>query len=170
MHPSTDSDGLQALADTLWSERQVVEFLLYKLTSAKLLLAADERRFVAMALDEVERVVAALREAELQRAMAVQTVAHGWGVAIDDLTLGRLAATAPVPWREVFTEHREAFGTLAREIEEAADANRRLATTGIGRIHETMDLLTGQGPQGTYDAYGRNQPGVTGPVRVDAAL
>jgi hypothetical protein len=165
-----DTEGLQALTDTLWSERQVVELLLYKLVCAKLLLAADERRFVAMALDEVERVVAALRETEVRRSMAVAQVAAGWGVPVDDLTLGRLAREAPEPWREIFRDHHEAFGALAREIDEAAEENRRLASAGLGRIHETMDMLTGQPAQGTYDAQGRAHATATGPVRIDAAL
>ncbi len=170
MDTTNEPDGLQALADTLWSERQVVEFLLFKLTTAKLLLAADERRFVALALDEVERVVMALREAELQRSLTVERVAASMGRSSDELTLSALASTAPEPWREVFREHRDAFRALAEEIEEATAANRRLATAGLGRIHETMDLLTGHSPQATYDAFGRARAAAAPPVRVDAVI
>jgi hypothetical protein len=170
MSARNDPDGLQSLADTLWSERHVVELLLYKLVSAKLLLAADERRFVAMALDEVERVVEALREAEVRRSVAVAGVAARWRVPVDDLTLARLASEAADPWREVFRDHQQAFAELAREIDQAADENRRLATAGLGRIHETMDLLTGASAQATYDASGRARTGPIAPVRVDAAL
>jgi flagellar biosynthesis/type III secretory pathway chaperone len=165
-----DTGSLQRLADTLWSERHVVEFLLFKLTSAKLLLAADERRFVALALDEVERVVGTLRETELERSIAVEEVARHWRVRADDLTLARLATTAPEPWREVFADHQRAFDELTREVEEAAAANRSLASAGLARIHQTMDMLTGQQEPGTYDAYGRHQAVATGRTRLDAAL
>lgn len=163
------SDTLQSLADTLWAERHVVELLLFKLTTAKLLLAADERRFVAPALDEVERVVAALRDAELRRSMAVDVVAGEWRMAADELTLRVLASQAPEPWREVFGDHERAFAELAGEIDAATQANRALAAGGLHRISETMDLLTGGQPLATYDAYGRTRT-ATGPIRVDAAL
>jgi hypothetical protein len=166
--PSTDH--LQALADTLWAERHVVEHLLYRLTCAKLLLAADERRFVALALDEVERTVGALRRAELERSMAVSVVARAWRVADGELTLRVLASTAPEPWRDVFADHEQAFASLAGEIEAATEANRSLAASGLNRIHETMDLLTGTEQPGTYDAQGRARSAAAGPVRVDAAL
>ncbi len=148
--PATDS--LQALLDTIWAERQVVEFLLFKLTAAKLLLAADERRFIAPALDEVDRVVGALREAELHRSMAVSVVASEWRMSVDDLTLNMLATQAPEPWHDTFAEHERAFGTLAAEIDAATEANRALAAGGLNRIRETMDLITGNQTPSTYDA------------------
>ncbi len=165
--PATDS--LQALLDTLWAERQVVEFLLFKLTAAKLLLAADERRFIAPALDEVNRVFGALREAELRRSMAVSAVASEWRMSVDDLTLNALATQAPEPWRDTFAEHERAFGTLAAEIDAATEANRTLAAGGLNRIRETMDLISGNQTPSTYDAYGRTAVR-GGSVSVDAAL
>jgi hypothetical protein len=169
MNPRSVTDSLQTLLDTLWAERQVVEFLLFKLITAKLLLTADERRFVASALDEVDRVVDALREAELRRSIAVAAVARQWHVPEQELTLKCLARRAPEPWREVFVEHERAFSELAAEIDDATDANRTLAAGGLHRIRETMDIVTGVQPLGTYDAAGRAQTH-RGPLSVDAAL
>jgi hypothetical protein len=157
--PATDS--LQALLDTLWNERLLVEHLLFKLTSTRLLLAADERRFIAPALDEVDRVVVTIRDAELKRSLAVSVVAGDWRMRMDDLTLSVLATEAPEPWRDVFADHEQAFGTLAAEITAAAEANRTHAAGGLNRIRETMDLIT-------VDAAGQMQAW-GGSISVDAA-
>lgn len=163
--------GVENLADTLWAERHVVEFLLFKLTTAKLLLAADERRFVAQALGEVERVVDALREAELRRAMALEAFAEQRGVPVDDVTLSWLASNAPAPWREVFADHHQAFAALAEEIEETSSDNRQLAGAGLNIVQDTIGMLTGPQPTtGTYDASGRARPVSFGPVQLDEAL
>jgi hypothetical protein len=163
--------GLEALAETLWAERQVVEFLLYKLVTAKLLLAADERRFVSHALSEVERVVDALRDAELRRSIALEQFARDRRMRADDVTLDWLATNTPPPWREVFSDHRTAFGELATEIETTSAENRHLAASGLSQIRQTIDTLTGpQTTTSTYDASGRARPMVVGPVRLDSAL
>lgn len=163
--------ALEALADTLWAERNMVEFLLFKLITAKLLLAADERRFVAQALDEVERVVEALREAELHRAMALGSFAREQGMAPDDITLGWLAKNTPAPWRDVFADHRKTFGSLAAEIDETTADNRQLAKAGLNTIQRTIGMLTGpRSTTGTYDASGQARPVAVGPVRLDKAL
>ncbi len=52
------------LADTLWYERRLLEYLLFKLVSANLVLIADDRRFVGPAIAEVDAVMNEIREAE----------------------------------------------------------------------------------------------------------
>ena len=171
MKTDEPAGGLEVLADTLWAERHVVEMLLFKLVTARLLLAADERRFVGHALGEVERVVDALREAELLRAMAVESYAEQRGLAADDVSLGWLARNAPAPWQEVFADHRKAFLALAAEIDETTSDNRQLAHAGLNRIQDTIGVLTG--PQATpesYDRRGRAARSALGPMRVSEAL
>ena len=77
---------LHELADTLWYERRLLEFLLFKLVSANLVLIANDHRFVAPAIAEVERVMEEVRRAEVERAGAVARLAEGWGVAQSQLT------------------------------------------------------------------------------------
>jgi hypothetical protein len=165
------TDSLEALADSLWAERHLVELLLFKLVAAKLLLAADERRFVALALDEVQRVLTALREAEVRRVITLEDVARSWQVTADDLTLAELATHAPEPLRGVFRDHHDAFHALAREIEEVAAANRKLAAGALTQVHEAMDALTGPPAGGTtYTASGRPDTPVPVPTRLDEVL
>lgn len=160
---------LPSLAETLWTERHLVEHLLYKLVSAKLVLAADDRRFVSQALDEVDRVVELLSEAEHARTTAVEAVASDWGVTPGEVTLGELAAESPEPWGSMFDEHRIAFDRMTAEIERTADENRRLASVALRDIRESLGALSGPQTQ-TYTAQG--QPGgyETVPTRVDRVL
>jgi hypothetical protein len=161
---------LEDLAETLWNERHIVEYLLFKLVTAKLILASDERRFVTPALDEVERILGVLRDTEARRAMAVAAVASAWGTPEDDLSLAELTKRAPEPMRQVFREHRDAFTTLASEIEETAAANRELASATLGHVRQSIDALTGPQQAATYTANGRHDTPVTTATRLDRVL
>lgn len=160
--------ALPALADTVWAERALVERLLYKLTSARLLLAADERRFVGAAMQEVEEVLDDLWSAEQRRTDALGQVAADWGVPVEELTLRRLADRAQEPWASMFDDHHGAFLALARDIDQAALDNRRLASAGLSALRRSMSELAGPTPE-TYDAAGRTIT-TRDPVRVDRVL
>ena len=148
---------LEELSRRLWDERRVVTYLLFKLTVTKLLLAADERRFVPDALKEVDRTVELLRDGEDRRDDAVRVLAGMWAVHPDELTLRELARRSPAPFDHVFEEHRVAFQGLSMEIEQVASENRALARSDLGAVQGTLDQLTGA-PEPvvtTYDAQGQ---------------
>lgn len=162
---------LQRLAETLWEERHVVTELLYRLTCARLLLSADQQRFVVHAIDEVDGTTTRLREIELHREGVLEEVAQAAGTDPSELTLALLSTSAPEPWQAVFADHRRAFLSLAAEIEEAATANRELATQALGRVRLSIDTLSGTAPTGaTYDAAGRTAPTNVVPLRLDRSL
>lgn len=167
---SARTEALESLADTLWAERHVVHYLLFKLVTARLILAADERRFVAPALDEVERMTEALRESELRRELALAEVADEWGVEPAELTLSDLAERADEPMRSVFAEHREAFLRLAEEIDATAADNRRLAGAALEHVQQSLDTLTGPARGQTYTPQGRPDAPATAPTRLDRVL
>lgn len=154
---------LERLAQKLWDERHIVTVLLYRLTVTRLLLAADERRFLPDAVREVDDAVAMLRAGEDARDDVLRDLAAAWQVDPAELTLDRLSRQAPPPYDHTFGEHLTAFRTLTAEIEGATRENRTLARTDLGSVQEQLDLLTGTpaGPT-TYDARGRVDAG--GPV------
>lgn len=157
----TEPDALEQLARRLWDERRIVTYLLFKLTVAKLLLSADERRFVPAALDEVDRTVELLRDGEHRRDEAVRDLAELWSMDPLDLTLDELARRAPEPYGFSFAEHRQAFTELTAEIETVARENRALARTEFEHVARTIDEITG-GPtvaSTTYDASGQLDTG-----------
>lgn len=153
-----DQEALEELGHRLWDERQVVNHLLYRLTVTKLLLAADERRFVSDAFDEVEHAVELLREGELRREDALRELAERWRIAPAELTLDELARLSPPPFDLTFEEHRTAFQQLAAEIEEVARQNRALANSELDEVQGAINLLTGDHrptTSATYDAQGQ---------------
>lgn len=152
-----DQRALEDLAHRLGDERQIVTFLLYKLTVTHLMLAADERRFVPEALEEVEEAVSLLREGELRRDAALRGLAALWTTDPEELTLADLARRAPPPFDHVFADHLAAFRELAAEIERTAGANRALARSDLSVVTDQLDQLTGTARTvpTTYDAHGQ---------------
>lgn len=171
MYDATDDgEPLEALADVLWAERHLVEYLLFKLVTAKLLLSAGERRFVPRAMDEVERVLERLHEVERRREAALVPVALAWGVGPSELSLATLSVHAPEPMATVFRDLHEGLLKLADEIEETSAANRRLANAGLNQVQSALDNLTGPSVTTTYTARGTHAHVVNAPVRLDEVL
>jgi hypothetical protein len=159
METAPQTPHLARLADMLWFERRLLEFLLFKLVSANLVLTANDRRFVGPAVAEVERVVVEVRRAETDRAEVLQNVARDWGVDVGLLSLDYIAQHAPVELQPDFQDHHEGFLALVGEIETLTQENRRLATVSLDDIRSSFGLSE----SGTYDAAGRRR--AEGPER-----
>lgn len=170
MDISREAQHLEELAETLWQERHLTELLLYRLVCTRLLLASDDERFTGLAINEVEAVTQALREAEQRRDEVVQALAIDWGTTIDELKLAALAERAPQPWASIFDDHRRAFLQLTTEVEAAAADNRRLAASNLHRVHQTMSSLLGSSQGSTYDTRGQRQPSTAAPAMLDRVM
>jgi hypothetical protein len=133
----------EELARLLSRERLLLELLLFKLVSLRQLLASGEVRFIGWASDEVERAIEKVRKAELARALAVSELAASTGRSDVEFTLARLVESAPEPWASIFADHRQGFGRLSAEINEALAATRRLANSGSAAVSEMLDRLSG---------------------------
>ena len=154
------------LADTLWYERRLLEYLLFKLVSANLVLIADDRRFVGPAIAEVDAVMAEIRRAEDQRSDVVADVAAEFGVAPAAVGLEFLVANAPDALRATFEDHRTVFMNLVNEIEILTKENRRLATVALDGIQGTLGFAGGD----IYDSAGRATRTPDLPLRVNRVL
>jgi hypothetical protein len=146
---------LTVVADTIAAERQILEHLLFRLVEARLVLSADETRFIAQTTREVEEVVSALRTSERHRSVAVDQLAIRLGVKSEEVTLGYLVVNSPEPYATIFRHHREAISDLAVEIEQLTVENRRLATVAARNVSDTLDAIIGSAPVTTYTAVGR---------------
>jgi hypothetical protein len=167
-HPATD--GMRELIERLWVERHLLEFLEFKLVAAKLFLSADQRRFIAPALGEVEHVIEQVRMAEIGRGLAVARLSQEWDVPAERVTLGYLVDNAPEPAGSIFAEHREAFRTLTNEIEDLSSENRLMAQAALDHIRETIDVLVGAEVGATYGATGRRSDPQAPPRRLDRVV
>jgi FlgN protein len=159
---------LVELAETLSAERHLLEQLLFKLVEARLVLAADEARFVPQAIGEVDAVIAKIRAGESLRTSTVARLADAMAEPRGKITLGYLASWAPEPYRTMFEDHRDQFQRLTTEIETAMLDNRRLASLAMDNVAASLGVLLGEQPMAVYDARGSRQETVfTGPTRID---
>jgi hypothetical protein len=168
---------MEKLAGLLNRERMLLELLLFKLVSLRQLLVAGQVRFLPWAAEEVDRATAKVREIELRRTLAVDELQESFGSPSAPVTLRLLAENAPEPWRTIFAEHHKALFELAADLEEAAGAARRLASTGGASVTATLDRLTGA-PEpagrtpvgaGAYGAAGTYGPGAQWEPAIPAA-
>lgn len=143
--------ALRSLSDLLWRERDLLGTLHYRLEVERLLLAAGRTRLLAVAAGEVEESLAAIRTAELARAVEVRAAASGLGLP-DGASLLDIADAAPPPWEGILREHRVALLGLTSEIGAVAEANRDvLASTHhatqetLMSLHESVDVYDVRG-------------------------
>lgn len=160
---------LDQLGRHLWEERHVVTYLLFKLTVTKLMLAADDARFLPDVLDEVDQTVAELRGYEAARDESLRALASAWGLQPEELTLAALAKRSPDPYGQMFADHAGAFAELANGIEEVGRHNRALAREQLVDVASALEQITGTPPPDTptYDASGSVYDG---PVRTPTRL
>lgn len=157
---------MSELAETLWYERGLLEYLLFKLVSANLVLIADDRRFVGPAIAEVDAVMSEIRRAEEQRSTVVAEVAGDFDVPSSAVGLAFLVENAPDSLRPVFEDHRTRFMELVNEIEVLTKENRRLASVALDGIQGTLGFAGGD----IYDAAGKATRTPDHPIRVNRVL
>ena len=116
--------GFAEVSDILWRERELLDLLLFKLDSERLLLRAGSVQWLARSTHEVDLVLEQLQLVEVTRALEVDDLAAQLGMH-PGATLSELAAAAPTPWAELFQAHRAAFRTLIEEVTDLAETNQR---------------------------------------------
>ncbi len=142
---------LNALSETLWRERELLEQLLFRLEVEQLLLISGRTKRLPLATRDVEAVLERIRAAELGRAVEVQEAARAFGLE-GGASLLEIAQAVPAPWDEVLREHRTAFIQLTAEVSELSKGNRDLLASSRRATQETMlglrDGLHGYDPTG----------------------
>lgn len=144
---------MERVGTILEREGDVLETLLFKLIETRLLLEADETRFLPRATREVERTRNRAREVDLLRAATVGVIEPG-------ATLRELAAAAPAPWPPILRDHHQVLSGLVAEIELVAHQNASLARAGI----EALSAVP-TGAAAAAGGAGRTAPVGTRPVR-----
>lgn len=134
---------LELLVDLLGRERTLLDVLVYRLVELRALLVSGDGRFLAWAAEEVEDATAAVRAAELSRAMLVSEMAQARGLLEETLTLAVLIETADPPWRALLQDHRTALAALSAEVDDHASAVRRLARTTTDSVAAVLAQVGG---------------------------
>ncbi len=134
--------GLAEVSTVLWTERELLELLLFKLEEEQLVLASGRARWLSHTTREVEMVLDQIRKAELARAVAVDELAAELGLPTGP-SLTALSTASPPPWNEMLLDHRRAFMALTDEISELSRTNRELLGTAARSSREALMGLTG---------------------------
>ena len=156
--------GLAEVSTVLWTERELLELLLFKLEEEQLVLTSGRSRWLAQATREVESVLDEIRSAELARAVEVEEVAPQLGLA-GAASLAELADAAPAPWDELLRAHRDAFASVTAEIGRLADDNRELLALSHRATQETLAYL--EDSVRTYDVTGQPRAEVPAAQLID---
>lgn len=159
---------LNNVSTILWRERQLLEFLLFKLEEEQLLLAAGRARWLARAADEVEAVLDEIKTAELARSVEVDAVAAELALPPNP-SLGQLIEAAPVPWDGILADHRDAFLTMTQEILAVAGSNRELLNRGQRAVREALEFVEGPDHE-TYTPSGHRSARPGGAMLVNEVL
>lgn len=170
--------GLSEVSNILWRERQLLQLLLFKLETEQLILSSTRTRFLSDATREVEMVINELKETELLRAVAVDSLAAELGLGPSP-SLRELASVAPAPWDNIFEEHRKSFLEDTQEIFAMAQVNRELLSNGHRAARDALEWFANGGekqagedaPVDAYSAAGKTTAqSQSGAKLVDEAL
>ena len=118
----------EELSNELWRERGILENLLYKFTTQRLLVTNGESRWLGRCTSEIEALKNQLSTTQLAVDMLSSAVASRWGLATESSpTLRELIAAAPQdgPWSGILQDHHAAILELADEIRTVSDENAR---------------------------------------------
>jgi hypothetical protein len=165
--PEAEAHDLRAVVTSAGGIVELTDRLLWKLTVLRLVAAADERRFVERAANEVDRAATELADAEIARDVAVERLAQRWGVAPSSLTLAAIADRAPQGVAAALRAHRRRLQDLTRELESVATETRRHVGVHLRSASETVAAM--RGGAGTYGASGHTEAG-DGRHRVQQAM
>lgn len=170
--PSSHTDhelaSFAAVSALLWTERELLEQVLYRLTVQRLVLTSGATRWLSRVNDEVNAAVSQISGSEVLRAAEIEALAESLHLP-HETTLAELIAVAPEPWSTLLAEHRTALRALVGEIEDMGGDVKRLLQAGMSAIRETLESLartvgtTGAG----YDSTGSSVSLATGPMLLD---
>lgn len=154
---------MEELADVLRQERHHLEVLLYRLTSARLLLRDHKVRFLGWSAQEIQRARRQTRESDLLRAANVQLLSVR-GAGGHPPTLRQLAKGAGEPWAGILRDHHDELTALVAQIEVEAHATAEAARQAIRKLAEASEAGASKPP--TRKGGGPRQ---TSPKAVEAA-
>lgn len=130
--PASPPGVYPGLAALLWTVRESLEAVLYKLVMVGLVITDGSPRWLPRADAELRDALEALRSVEVLRAAEVDGIVRAVRPSAP-VSLAAVQQSAPQPWPAVFAEHREALRLLMAEIDSAVADNRRALQTASRR-------------------------------------
>ena len=162
MEPAED------LSHQLWTMRELLEQLVYKLEVQGLLLAASRARWIPYVTAELEAIIEAIGEIETSRAAASARLARQHHQP-QHASLAELIEHVEAPWANLLQQHRLHLLSLQSEIEEISRANHEMAKRSLMRSREIIASL-GEQSVDVYDPRGVTTPLAVGSLRLDRTV
>jgi hypothetical protein len=158
-------DPLEDLSHQLWTMRELLQHLVFKLEVQSLLMTHGRHRWIPFANAEIDAVLTAIDDVETARATASRRLAIARGLPADT-RLSELIARLGDPWGTVLAQHRTHLLSLRTEIEELSHTNHELARRGVQRSRDLLAEL-GEHTVDVYDPRGASVSLVSASQRVD---
>lgn len=158
-------EAAEDLSHQLWTMRELLQHLVYKLEVQGLLMNTNRTRWVPFAVAEIDAVLAAVDEVEKMRADASRRLTTQYGLP-RDVRLTDLIDRIGAPWGPLLAQHRLHLLSLQAEIEEISRTNHELARRGLMRSREVIAAL-GEGGVDVYDTSGASVSLVSASQRLD---
>lgn len=161
-------DATEDLSHQLWTLRELLEQLVFKLEVQMLLLGAGRARWIPFASAEVEAIIEAIAEVEIAREAATRRLTAQRSLP-PTTSLADLGAHLGAPWGPVLHQHRLHLLSLQAEVEELSRSNHELARHGMTRAREVIAAL-GEPDIDVYDPKGAPTPLAVNSVRLDRTV
>ena len=144
-------DATEDLSHQLWTMRELLEQLVFKLEVQGLLLSTNRARWMPYINVEIEAIIEAIADVDRLRAQASVKVAAARGLPAT-ISLSQLVEHLGPPWASLLSQHRLHLLSLQAEIEELSRSNHELARRGM---HRTREVLAALGETGVdvYDPH-----------------
>lgn len=162
MEPAED------LSHQLWTMRELLEQLVYKLEVQGLLLAAGRARWIPYVTAELEAIIEAIGEIEVSRAAASARLARQHRQP-QNASLAELVEHVAPPWNGLLQQHRLHLLSLQSEIEEISRTNSEMARRSLMRSREIIASL-GEQSVDVYDPRGLTTPLSVSALRLDRTV
>jgi hypothetical protein len=133
------------LAGLLERECGLLNLVRLRFIETRLLLDADEARYLPQATAEVDQARVLACEVDLLRAASVQRSGRTGGDRRAP-TLRELIDAAPRPWAGILADHGAALWATVTEIDVVGAANGKLARAGIRAAADALDGLSAAAP------------------------
>jgi len=158
-------EAAEDLSHQLWTMRELLQHLVFKLEVQGLLMSTSRTRWVPFAAAEVDAILAAIDEVEQLRAAASNrlTSQRGWPA---DIRLTDLIDRLGAPWGPLLGQHRMHLLSLQAEIEDMSRANHEMARRGLMRSREVIAAM-GESTVDVYDPHGVSVSLVSSSQRLD---
>jgi FlgN protein len=158
-------DAAEDLSHQLWTMRELLQHLVFKLEVQGMLMSTSRTRWVPFAAAEVDAILEAIDEVEHLRAAASRRLEAQNGFP-GDIRLTDLIDRLGQPWGPLLAQHRLHLLSLQAEIEDMSRANHEMARRGLMRSREVIAAM-GESAVDVYDPHGASVSLVSASQRLD---